>query len=251
VHLLYQSTCQSAGSFSFAPPPELRGGVNAAALLGDTLLATHSQVGLVAWDIDQPGDVRDLLTGLTAGARTVRHIQRDDENRIWLTIDHEVLCLPADDLRDEAATTYKGCDDLVTGLSVLEDDVYAATQSGGVYRWSIDGPEYPETIEPPGRGGLQSVQVLALGLVARMVIPAPRPGLMVRVVGDAYSCAYSGEQAIRFAQAAPDLLVGVNNLRDQAVLWRPDDPAAPLATLHIGRMTGHTIQDVLLLPASG
>ena len=249
VHLLDQATCQPAGSFSFAPPPELRGGVNAIALLGDTLLATHSQVGLLAWDIDQPSEVRQLLTGLTAGARTVRHIQRDEQDRIWLTIDHEVLCLPADDLRDGAATTFGGCDDLVTGLSVFEDEIYAATQSGGVYRWPVDRPESPETVEPPGRGALQSVQVLALGLVARMVIPAPRAGLMVRVLGDAYSCTYSGEQTIRFAQAAPDLLVGVNDLRDRAVLWHPDDPAAPLATLHVSRLTGHTIQDVLLLPA--
>jgi hypothetical protein len=74
---------------------------------------------------------------------------------------------------------------------------------------------------------------------------------MVRVVGDAYSCSYSGEQAIRFARAATDLLVGVSNLRDSAVVWRPGDPAAPLATLHVGRLTGHTIQDVLLLPAYG
>jgi len=249
VHLLDQATCQAAGSFSFAPPPELSGGVNAAALLGDTLLATHSQVGLMAWDIDQPGEVRHLLTDLTAGARTVRHIQRDTQGRVWLTIDQQVLCLPADDLRDEAATTYKGCGDSITGLSVFEEEIYVATQSGGVYRWPIDRTESPETVEAPGRGALQSVQVLVLGLVARMVIPAPRAGLMVRVVGDAYSCTYSGEQIIRFAQAAPDLLVGVNDLRDRAELWHPDDPAAPLATLHVARLTGHTIQDVLLLPA--
>jgi len=247
VHLLDQNTLHVVNSFSFSRPGELRGGVNAAALVGETLLASHSEAGLLAWSGDQPDQPRQLLTDLTAGARAVRHVQNDESGHVWLAIDQKVLRLPADKL-DEQPTVFSGCDDVVSALAVADQHVYATTHNGQLLRWSVDQESQPQLLVPPTGKPIESLQVLAIGQILRMVYPDASHQLSARVLGDMYICQYRADQPLRFGRAAADLLLAINDRRDRAYLFAPHEPAEPLATFHIGRLTGHTIQDATLLP---
>ncbi|MFQ6049092.1 MAG: hypothetical protein ACE5K7_06995, partial [Phycisphaerae bacterium] len=248
LHIVEPDAARTVLSLGFAPRPELRGGINAATLVGSRVLASHSEAGLLCWSLEQPGQVRQLLARHSRDARAVRHVQADPAGWVWLSIDQRVVRLPADQLDDERAVFFGGCDDLVSALTVAGRVVYAATQSGQIVRWQADRPDQPEVIEPPRGRPIESLQWLCLGGINRLIIPDAAGGLLVQVLGDTYRCAYRSDQPIRFARAGQDLLLGVNDRRDRAYLWRPEEPDEPPAVLHIGRLCGHTIQDVLLLP---
>jgi hypothetical protein len=72
-----------------------------------------------------------------------------------------------------------------------------------------------------------------------------------RVLGDSFASRYeAGGQTIRRAEVAPDLIAATTDARDRVLLWTPEEPAHPSAVLAISRLTGHSVQDICLLPQS-
>ena len=229
---------------------QLRGGVNSVALSSDHLLASHSEVGLLRWKLDQPDQPEALLQEQTRNAEAVRHVRRC-QNRIWLTIDHRVLRLPADELRAERATAFEGNAVPLTALHVAEARVLAGTQTGQVLVWDQDDPGSPRVLEH-GRGRpVGSVHLLPSGGLDRLIFADSSPGITARFLADALACRYhGGGEEIRWASAADDLIAGVNTQRDRLLLWHPYRPDEPFAVVPIAQWTGHSIQDVCLIPES-
>ena len=93
----------------------------------------------------------------------------------------------------------------------------------------------------------EDVQVQVWPGVGRLLIGDGRPHLDLHVLGDSYHGEYRCGQNLRWGFATEDLVVGVNDRRDQFFAWHADDPEAPAASTSIGRLTGHSIQDVALL----
>jgi len=228
----------------------LRGGVNSVALSGQHLLASHSEVGLLRWRRDQPESGELLLAEQTGSAEAVRHVRRVGE-WVWLTIDHRVLRLPADDLRAESATSFEGNAIAVTALYVDQARVLAGTQTGQILVWDLDDPGTPRVLEH-GRGRpVGSVRVLPSGGLDRLIFADCSPGVTARFLTDAFACRYAGGgQELRWVLAAGDLIAAVNTQRDRLLLWHPYEPAEPFAVLPIARWTGHSIQDACLIPES-
>jgi len=113
--------------------------------------------------------------------------------------------------------------------------------------WTTAAPVEAEPIRPPGGGPVHSLVWMSGGGVPRLLIADKRPALSLYVLGDAYHAEYRASQPLRWAAAADDLIVAVNEPRDQIILWRPEEPEEPLAAVSIGRLCGHSVQDVALL----
>jgi hypothetical protein len=228
----------------------LQGGVNSVTLSGGELLASHSEVGLVHWRLDDPDSAEPLLAEQTRNAEAVRHVRRIGDS-VWVTIDHRILRLPADDLRAEAAVCYEAGAIVITALCVGPDRVLAGTQTGQVLAWDLDDPSGPQILEH-GRGRpVGSVQMLPGGGLERLVFADCSAGVVARFVDDVFACRYQGAgQEIRWSFAAEDLLAGVNVQRDRLLLWHSYQPAEPYAVLPLAQVTGHSIQDVCFIPQS-
>jgi hypothetical protein len=96
----------------------------------------------------------------------------------------------------------------------------------------------------------ESIHLLTAGGITRLFFTDTTLAVHARVIGDTFTCRYeAGGQTLRRVEVAPDLLVATNEVRDRLIHWSPGKPAAPAGTISVARQTGHSVQDVCLLPA--
>lgn len=229
-------------TYALTEPPPLRHGFNAAAILGDHLYATHSEIGLVRWALTEPTRHEQCLGDVTKGARTIRDLQVDDSGRLWFSVDSRVVSwAPGTD----AAVTVLTAPTSVNAVIVAGDLVYAGLSDGTVLCRPTDGPGEPATVRRSDRP-VQSLAWLAGGGAPRLLIADGRPRLDLQVIGDAYRVEYRCRWDLCWGFAAEDWIVGVNAPRDQLVIWQINAPEEPAAMTSIGRLCGHSIQDVAM-----
>ncbi len=225
----------------------VRGGFNAASIIGERLFATHSEIGLVSWRIGAPEDQELCLADLTEGASTVRDVQSEDSGRLWFSVDDRLIGWRPDS--DEPPCTIHAPDVIATS-TICDGFVIAGLGDGRVVRWPLMDLTAMETIRGPSRNKVRSICWMSGGGVPRLLIADGRSHLDMQVLGDAHYGVYRCAQAVRWGFGADDCIVGVNANRDQVFVWRLHAPDEPAETVSIGRLCGHSIQDVALLAAA-
>lgn len=235
-----------ADCYPYETDTRLRGGFNAAAIVADRLFATHSEIGLVSWQIGKPQSPEVCLADLTADAKAVRDVQVDCDGRLWFAVDRRVVGWNPDS--DDGPIVTEASDE-VTTLSVRDGYVVVGLSDGRITRWPTFDFEALQQIRPPGANRVRSIACLTGGGIPRLLIADGRPNLDLQVIGDAYRGEYRAAMPIRWGFAADDVIVGVDDNRDRLLIWALDDPNEPVASASIGRLSGRSIQDVALLPA--
>lgn len=225
---------------------EPRGGVNAAVIVGEHLYATHSEVGLVRWELAKPDSQKQCLADVTGGATAVRDVQLDDAGGLWFSVDHKVVGWSPD---TEAPPMLLPVPTAITALLVADGFIHAGLDNGRIVRWVVGDPAEMETLRSPTGNAVCSLDWIAGGGIPRLLISDGRPHLDLQVVDDAYLGEYRSEDKLRWGFATEDWIVGVNDRRDQLLTWRLDSPKRPAASVSVGRLCGRSIQDVALLPA--
>lgn len=224
--------------------PELRGGFNAATMIGTDVYATHSEVGLVRWRKDSPETAIHCLEHLTEGSHSVRDVQRDDAGRLWMGVDNIVVSWnPKEDDSDHAA----GAPAEVTTLTVADGYAIAGLKNGAIVRWLAGDMKNMETLRPHTGSAVRSVKWLRGGGVPRLLVGDGRSYLELMVLGDAYHGQYRCLHEMRWGFASDDVVVGVNDSRDTFILWKKNTPDQPAAHVSVRRLTGRSIQDVALI----
>ncbi len=241
VHLVTPGDVQS---YAFESDRELRGGVNAAMMAKDHLFATHSEVGLVRWPRVESGPFELLLKEPLSGCKSIRDVQMDGAGRVWLAADRKVLGLTGDS--GEIAAMLEAPAN-VTAMLVADESVIAGLADGRIVRWLFGAYDRYETLRHASGRSVESLAWLEGGGAARLLVGDRQPHLEMLVLGDAFSVEYRCGQPVRWGHAAADWVVGVNDRRDQLILWRTDTPQEPERIVHIGQLCGHSIQDVGLV----
>jgi len=248
-------------AFAIPQAAEVKGGVNSAALVGQHLLATHSEVGLLRWARRSPDDPVRLLENLTRNAQAVRNVCFC-EGRIYCSVDQTVLAMnenpaPAGDAAAGPSIqgnvrVFAGSNSLITAVCPVADGLYAGNAEGEVLHWPAGEKETspaPQRLHVGNGRAAESLHLLAAGGLSRLVFTDTSPAVYARVIGDTFTCRYeAGGQTLRRVEAAPDLLAATNELRDRLLLWSPSSPGSVRGTIPISRQTGHSVQDVCLLP---
>jgi hypothetical protein len=214
------------------------------------ILATHSQLGLLAWPLEGREDepAASLLPDLTRGATAVREVQAV-AGRAWFTVDETLWSLGMAGKDLPSPVPYAGSTALLSALSVTPERAYAGNVDGRVFAWDLGEPGSGRVVRGATGGPVESVDVVDVGGVDHLIIADRRAGLTALAVEDSYSRQYdSGVQVIRRAAAADDLLVAMNDNRDRVLVWDPRTPGRLMATIVIPHLTGQTVQDICLVP---
>jgi hypothetical protein len=234
-------------TYSLEPTMNVRGGVNSVALAGDRVIASHSELGLLSWRRASPEPAEFLLPELTRNADAVRAVQFANDD-LFFSIDDKVVQMRSDD-PNAPRREFIGSNSVITSLSAGEG-VYAGNAEGEVLYWSPDAPDQPQRLNGARGRAAETVVVLDLGTLQRLFYTDTSLAVFARVLGDTYTCRYeAGGQTLRRTEVAGDLIVATNELRDRLICWRPGQPARPYGIAQVARLTGHSIQDVCLLPA--
>ncbi|MDO8629286.1 MAG: hypothetical protein Q7R41_02235, partial [Phycisphaerales bacterium] len=231
-------------------PAPVRGGFNAAAIAGDRLVATHSELGICEWDLGEPTSARRRFESMTRGAKAVRNAACF-EGDVLCSIDDRILRWPVDGADDRPRVIYTGSGSVITAVVVATDGVYAGNSDGDVLFWPNGRTTDPEMLHRGMKRAAESVWLTYTHGVRQLVFTDTSPRVHARVIGDSFACHYeAGGQTMRRVEVAPDLLVATNDLRDRLLCWTPGKPERPSAVINVAAMTGQSIQDVCLVPSA-
>lgn len=226
----------------------VRGGFNAVALLEHDVVATHSELGIVHWRVDQPDSGQPILVDLAQGAAAVRSAQFA-EQRFWCTIDDRIVSVSASDLSATPEVISAGAE-MLSALHVCGGRVFAGTADGDVLAWTdLAADAALQRLHGGSRRPVESLQLVEASGISRLFFTDTTLAVYCRVIGDAFTCRYeAGGQTIRRAVCAPDVLAATTDARDRVLFWTPDAPQRPAAIVNVTRLTGHSVQDICLVP---
>ncbi|MCC6424946.1 MAG: hypothetical protein IT447_15845 [Phycisphaerales bacterium] len=222
-------------------------GFNQAILWGDEIWASHAEVGIVAWSLNQPQSPRlrlsaDQLQQLAGGSQSIQprllHPLNDQSTifcsereifRISRTGDVERLAIPT------TAT--------VMALAAHGDELLIIQQDGQVLR--RHGPQMLESGANLQFGRLSAAGTLPWLGGVRLLLAMEDGPVICHGVDDGLTTQFSsGHKALRWIGGAADRVVGMSADRQKLILWRPWDARAPMHELHITSLTTHRMTDL-------
>jgi hypothetical protein len=241
---------QSSPQSSFLVPdaPRVRGGFNAAALIGNRLFATHSELGIYEWNVSEPTSGQARFGSMTRGAKAVRDVELFDGD-LYCSIDDRIIRWAADDPSDRPPRIYAGSNSIITALCPSADGLFAGNSDGDILHWPAAHDTEPELLHRGQKRAAESIWLLSSHGVRRLIYTDTSHRVQTRVLGDTFICHYeAGGQTLRRVEVAPDLLVATTELRDRLICWTPGKPDKPFASIALASLTGRSVQDVCLVP---
>lgn len=227
---------------------DVRGGINAVTLAGDNIIASHSELGLLCWKRGSDAPADQLQIERTRDAQAVRCVQFFNGD-VYFSADACVYKLRADDPAG-SPTAFTGSRSLITSICPTRDVLYAGNAHGDILYWAGNAADAPEILHAGRDRSAESVTLTDSGGLERLYYTDTSTAVFARVVGDSFSCRYeAGGQTLRRVEVARDVVVATNDARDRLICWSPGDAARPYAVIGVSRITGHSIQDVCLIPA--
>jgi hypothetical protein len=208
--------------------------------------ASHSELGLIRWERADPESPTRCLEEVTRAARTVRNVGLAGD-RLLVSVDNRVISFaPAD---EDDRRVYEGSQAVITALLAAGDDLYAGNADGQILHWPADSTHTPRILHGGSRRPAESVALITTGGVSRLFYTDTTMAVFARVLGDTFTCHYeAGGQTLQRAEVAADLVAAIDDPRHRLLIWRPNASARPAATIHVARITEHSIQDVTLAP---
>ena len=227
--------------------PAVRGGFNAVAQVGGRIFASHSELGICAWEAVACSSPRRLLAALTADAKAVREIKTQQDS-VFCCIDNRAIQWSAHEESENPRHVYTGSDNTLTSICLAQTGLYAGTSEGEVLHWPPGEFGRPVCLHRGSGRPVESLWLLSSQGVERLFYTDTSLHVYSRVLGDNFLCRYeAGGQTIRRVEVAGDLIVGVNDTRDRLFCWTNDDPAKPAQVIPIHRLAGQSVQDVCLI----
>ncbi|MGB0716353.1 MAG: SPFH domain-containing protein [Phycisphaerae bacterium] len=234
--------------------PNVRGGFNAVARGEHSIIATHSELGIVRWNIDQPQQAQRLFPDLTRNADAVRGalirngkgyasvgntIVSWNEDKNYPTPPAE----PTETWQLQQATSPFA----MTAFAPTDAGMFAGTSNGFVYHWSHDNAEAPTLIHQGFDRAVETVQWIDADGVSNLMIADLTSRLSTRVLDDSFVMHYeAGGQTLRRAEANRNVVVAMNDLRDRLICWTPGEGDRATHVIPVAAAHQAHIQDFCL-----
>ncbi|MBI4576095.1 MAG: hypothetical protein HY722_07530 [Planctomycetes bacterium] len=215
--------------YPFPRPEDSRGGANAAALFRDELYATHSDHGLVRWDLDGGPGALTLFEDLVPDGGPVRGAQVGPDGVLWFAAGDTVY---AWDLvrRPPRPVAYRGAGGTITSLCAAGGQVLAGTGEGRICRWSAPGGEVPEAARDFGVRRANPITMLRAALIAGtpcVLIAAKDYGASARALEGPFQREFQAQEQVRWVDGASDRVFGVDRGGYRVAVWEAHRPQCP------------------------
>ncbi len=235
---------QVAGRFTVPDAGEPKTGFNSAVIVGDYLVATHSQLGCWRWALAAPDAAEPLLRPSGGVPRTVRAATATDDGHVLFAADDEVYVLtPAGQVR-HTLPVGRG---VVRDIAVLDRTVYVTTSDGLVLEDRWDAPDIWQVLYRRS-GPIESIQARSWDDLVELVIPAGAEGVLGVYGHEGMTARLLAATApIRRAWACDDTLVGLTESRDRLIVSNANMAQRAGVDVPLARLVGRSIQDACVV----
>lgn len=224
---------------SFRP----NGGINALAIFGEHLYATHSEFGVARWRLDAPGSGAErVYDPYTSGRRTTRAVVESAGRLLFASGMDLFEAMP--DASEAPPRRYASRHGNLTAVAASETALFAATEAGAILQWERGTDAEPAVLLKRGKPVL-SLRLATLRGVPHLVYAFDDTSVHARVVGQAMETEFEARGAtFAVADAATDLVCAAGSGSRSLYLWQPGKPARPF---HVANLSRHLSGDILAL----
>lgn len=228
-----------------------RTGFNAAAIAGDRLFATHSQLGAWTWALADPRDARPLLQPARGVPAAIRSAVAQGE-RVYITADDCVHEFAAD---GSPLRVFDSGGAPIMSIAVLDEMLFIGTADGRLLaaRLDLPGADAGDELEllHHGPAPLESIVARRWSDLLEVIIPAGPAGVLAvypdeRIV----TPLLQAPLALRRAWASDDCVVGLSERRDRLYIMTADSPLRTGAEVLLPRCCGGAVQDAWIVTAA-
>ncbi|TET31895.1 MAG: hypothetical protein E3J72_21105 [Planctomycetota bacterium] len=254
VYVLPLNDPDNVEEFKFpkAASRESSGGANAAVIAGNYLFATHSDYGLVRWNLEQGGPGANLFLGKITGAKTVRGLQEDGAGRLVFSVDGTVCRFDPTRLKPELEE-FTGNEHEVTALAATPEHIYAgvyiAKNCSELIKWDKDRPAFPGKTGGTWESTVYKIRLLPLRSGREAIFIGTKLNVVPVMITESdirgeFKCE-SGpgrDRRLRWIEAGPDFVFGVTRKGLGIFVWKLDFPAKPVLEIR----TDEAVMDIAL-----
>ncbi|MCZ6691515.1 MAG: hypothetical protein O7H41_18145 [Planctomycetota bacterium] len=224
--------------FPFPNRGKGRGGVNSIALYGSDLFATHSEQGLVKWDLHGISRGEPILKEATSRNSSTRSAQVAD-GKLFFSTGSEVFGV---DLVKWKSTSFRGFGDPITAVAVAPPYLFAGTKLGVILRWKIEEPDNPQALNLREANPIYMMKVAPVSNTVSLIIGAKDFRVNVKGIDDDLITAFLSGVAIRWVDGASDAVYGVDREGYRIYVWEAGVPQKPKASIRLDEK----VQDIHL-----
>lgn len=219
-------------------------GFNGAAIFGDWLVATHSQLGAWAWSVaDLAGAPQQLIDPAAANARTIRSATTS-ANQLLIAVDD---CVHSFDQALRPGRSWNVGGAAIHDLAVAGDYVYVSTARGMVMRDRLDGAQDVWEVLYRDSMPLESLCVRQWHDLTEIVVAAGARGVIgIYPDQEVTTPLLETPAPVRRAWLSDDAIVALSELRDRLFVLHA--PTGGLAVeVPLSRRLSASVQDVVIV----
>jgi hypothetical protein len=203
-----------------------RGGTNSAVLVGDSVFATHSEVGLVRWTQGNK-ETPEVLDPAGETVSTVRGIQCGPRGLLWyargadlLGVDPVAPRMPVHHLA--------GAGEEISSFAWSGDHLFAGTAGGKLLHWDPVSLSGPRVVAAPGQGPVYTVCPVRRGDEDCCLVGARSARVDLYDAAGARRASYPASARISWVAACDRHVYAINDRFHVLFVWErasPDSPA--------------------------
>ncbi len=225
--------------FRYTQSQESTQGYNSIAYYNPFLYATHSEYGLIRWDIrEQPSKGENILAKLLNKSRTIRAIQCLGED-LYFANNEKVFVVPAHSPQKSNSKIYLGNASEITSLVATEEGIYAGNSQGEVLFWDKNNTKTPQIC---AKYSHPIFMLRRNSSTQDILIAAKEPALLAINPHSHKVKRYLADQLISWIDGASNILIGIGEDLETIYVWENKNTEIYSAKINVPER----IHDVLL-----
>ncbi len=225
--------------FAFPKAPDGHGGANSICTFDDRVYASHSELGIVAWDVKGVVRSQTRWDDVTGKHSATRGACLGSDGKLYFSSGPNIYA--ADLVRGKTELTcYSGSTESITAFCVGRSGLYAGNKYGTILRWNLDDPRSPNELPVRKANPIYMLRLFEAGGENHLVVGSKDFSVTVATVGKDKFKEYRAREEVRWVDAASDYIFGVSRAGYKIFVWHPKRPAEPTLTIRVA----DKIQDV-------
>lgn len=222
-------------------------GVNSLLVAHGCLYATHSERGLVRWQLGHPANAERVHVAAWEGAKTIRCLTRLDADRFLFAADDRVLV----SIRGEGDANLlfqEPHGESITALSLHEHTLFVGTKAGSLYAFDLVFRR-SQPLLAHEKSTINSLSMMKRDCEAYLVIGSRNREVSLLNLDGVHDRLLfsSGRILLKSAVASPSQVAAVDARQERLFLWPLESPSNAPAVLSVHEELGQHVQDLCLL----